>query len=115
MMDDTVIKETQQTGDQEAIAQLVQKVAESYRGDGSALLGLLRLLEKMHRDIRDEFFQETLPKTRHELYALLRDIEASGGWPYISRMRLQALLVHLLDTGFDVDTSGKPTEGEGRS
>jgi len=89
--------------EQQAIAQMVQQVAESYRGDGSALLELLRLLEKLHRDIRDELFQETLPKTRHELYALLRDIEAGGGWPYISRMRLQTLLEHLLDTGLDTD------------
>ncbi|MBD1913377.1 hypothetical protein H6G02_30085 [Leptolyngbya sp. FACHB-16] len=92
-----MVKRQQQEKDQEAIAQLVQKTADSYRGDGEALLGLLRILEKLHREIRDELFQETLPKTRHELYALLRDIEASGGWPYIGRMRLQALLTNLLE------------------
>lgn len=96
-IEESIVKKQQQELDQEAIAQLVQKIAGSYRGNGEALLGLLRILEKLHRDIRDELFQETLPKTRHELYALLRDIEASGGWPYISRMRLQALLTHLLE------------------
>jgi hypothetical protein len=97
-VEQNIVNKEQQDLDQEAIAQLVQRTADSYRGDGEALLSLLRTLEKLHRDIRDELFQETLPKTRHELYALLRDIEASGGWPYISRMRLQALLTNLLET-----------------
>ncbi|WP_225906750.1 hypothetical protein [Thermoleptolyngbya sp. PKUAC-SCTB121] len=81
----------------EAIAQQVQETAKASEGDGVALLRLLRLLEKLHQEIRDTMFQETLPKNRHSLYALLRDMEAEGGWPYISRMKLRSLLRHLLD------------------
>jgi hypothetical protein len=81
----------------EAIARLVQETAKASEGDGIALLRLLRLLEKLHQEIRDTMFQDTLPKNRHSLYALLRDMEAEGGWPYISRMKLRSLLQHLLD------------------
>ncbi|WP_448603267.1 hypothetical protein [Thermoleptolyngbya sp.] len=81
----------------EAIAQRVQETAKSSEGDSVALLRLLRLLEKLHQEIRDTMFQDTLPKNRHSLYALLRDMEAEGGWPYISRMKLRSLLQHLLD------------------
>ncbi|RMF67226.1 MAG: hypothetical protein D6742_08070 [Cyanobacteria bacterium J069] len=81
----------------EAIAQLVQATAQEAEGNGVALLRLLRLLEKLHQDIRDTMFQETLPQNRHSLYALLRDMEAEGGWPYISRMKLRSVLQHLLD------------------
>lgn len=81
----------------EAIAQQVQETAKASEGDGVALLRLLRLLEKLHQEIRDTMFLETLPKNRHSLYALLRDMEAEGGWPYISRMKLRSLLQHLLD------------------
>lgn len=81
----------------EAIAQQVKDTAKAAEGDGVALLRLLRLLEKLHQEIRDTMFQETLPKNRHSLYALLRDMEAEGGWPYISRMKLRSLLQHLLD------------------
>lgn len=81
----------------EAIAQLVHETAKTSEGDGVALLRLLRLLEKLHQEIRDTMFQETLPQNRHSLYALLRDMEAEGGWPYISRMKLRSLLQHLLD------------------
>ena len=79
----------------EAIAQQVHDSVASHQGDGVALLGLLRLLEALHREICNGAFQETLPKTRHELYSLLKDIEAEGGWPYIGRMRLRHFLASL--------------------
>ncbi|MGG6296922.1 hypothetical protein ACQ4M4_21210 [Leptolyngbya sp. AN02str] len=85
------------TQENEAIAHLVRTTAEQHRGDTLALLGLLRLLESLHREIRDSYFQDTLPKNRQDLYSLLRDIEAEGGWPYISRMRLKEILVYLLE------------------
>jgi hypothetical protein len=44
-------------------------------------------------------FEPSLPDTRNALYQLVRDIEESGGWPYIERMKLQAVLQHLLPEG----------------
>ncbi|MFP4009494.1 MAG: hypothetical protein ACLFV6_16045 [Spirulinaceae cyanobacterium] len=70
----------------------VLALAEHHRDDSLALLVLLRAIEGLHRAIQSEIFQESLPNTRHELYNLLRDIEETGGWPYIERMRLRALL-----------------------
>lgn len=76
----------------EGVATAVLSLAQSCQGDSLALLALLRKLEKLHREIRDGMFQESLPNSRHALYALLRDIEAEGGWPYIERMKLQSFL-----------------------
>ena len=79
----------------QAISGAVKDVAQNCEGDVIALLGLLRHLEKLHKEIRDGIFQENLPDNRQRLYSLLRDIESEGGWPYIARMRIQALLVNL--------------------
>lgn len=78
-----------------ALAQRIEAVALNRRGDELALLELLRLLEQLHSQIRETWFQETLPTNRHRLYALLRDIEAKGGWPYIKRMPLRSLLAYM--------------------
>lgn len=76
----------------EAITQNIRALAHGYQGDCLALLSLLRALETLHLEIRDTLFQESLPDNRQALYHLLRDIELSGGWPYIQHMRLQELL-----------------------
>lgn len=89
------------------IYQQIYQLAEHHREDGVALLQLLRMLERLHRDIRDNLFQETLPQTRNQLYSLLKDIEAEGGWPYISRMRLRELMIHFL---FDEDEASEGRE-----
>lgn len=81
--------------DLKVIAVTVQQIAQTHQGDLLALLGLLRILEALHQEIRDGLFQEVLPTNRQALYSLLRDIEAGGGWPYIPRMKLQALLAAL--------------------
>lgn len=81
--------------DLKVITVTVEQVAETHQGDQLALLGLLRTLEALHQEIRDGLFQEVLPTNRQALYSLLRDIEAEGGWPYIPRMKLQALLAVL--------------------
>jgi hypothetical protein len=76
----------------EQIAIAVLRLAQKYRGDNLALLALLRQLEQLHREIRDGVFQNSLPDNRQALYALLKDIETTGGWPYIERLRIQELL-----------------------
>lgn len=86
------------------IAAVVHDVAQGYQGDVMALLQLLRQLERLHREIRDGAFQESLPNNRQQLYALLKDIESEGGWPYIERMRLQAFLKNFLLEAIDEDT-----------
>ncbi len=73
----------------------IRCLAQAYQGDPIAVLGVLRVLESLHREIRDGMFQECLPQNRQQLYALLRDIEAEGGWPHIPRMRVEALLERL--------------------
>ncbi|MBN3870277.1 MAG: hypothetical protein V7L00_05790 [Nostoc sp.] len=80
---------------QQAIATVVYDAVQACEGDTVALLGLLRQLEQLHREIRDGVFQESLPVNRRQLYSLLKDIESEGGWPYIERMRLQAFLANL--------------------
>ncbi|MBE9128814.1 MULTISPECIES: hypothetical protein [unclassified Coleofasciculus] len=67
-------------------------LAKSYEEDSLALLALLRTLEQSHRDIRENLFQGSLPRNRRVFYALLKDIEESGGWPYIERMKLRTIL-----------------------
>jgi hypothetical protein len=79
----------------QAIDSAVRDATQACQGDVTALLALLRQLEKLHRDIRDGIFQDTLPDNRHRLYSLLKDMESEGGWPYIERMRLQAFLANL--------------------
>lgn len=87
----------------QAIASAVQDAAHACQGNVTALLSLLRQLEKLHKEIRDGIFQDSLPDNRQRLYALLRDIESEGGWPYIARMRVQALLVNLSEEVTDED------------
>ncbi|MEP0868404.1 hypothetical protein NDA01_01155 [Trichocoleus desertorum AS-A10] len=94
-MDDNIQVASELRPDFAAIAQVVRTSAQSHEGDCLTLLALLRLLESLHREISDSFFQDSLPTNRQALYALLRDIEAEGGWPYIHRMKLQGLLVNL--------------------
>lgn len=81
--------------DLKAIAYHVRSAAQHRQGDSLELLALLRLLEALHREIRESFFQPTLPDNRQALYALLRDIEVNGGWPYINRMKLRTFMEQL--------------------
>lgn len=76
---------------QKIIAELTQ-LAEGNKEDILFLLFLLRSLEQVHRDIRSNLFEVSLPSTRNDLYNLVKDIEEEGGWPYIERMKLKELL-----------------------
>lgn len=76
----------------QVIAASVRELMEQAQGDPIALLQILRFLEKLHNEIRETHFQPAIPIHRHGLYALLREMESEGGWPYIPRMQLKALL-----------------------
>jgi hypothetical protein len=76
----------------------IHEIADLDRSDPIALLQLLRTLEQLHREIQQGYFQSALPDSRQALYALLRDIEENGGWPYIQRWKLQALFANLPET-----------------
>ena len=86
----------------QAIADAVGALATRGEGDSLALLALLRTLEQLHREIREGVFQVSLPDNRQALYALLKDIEEEGGWPYIDRMRLRSLLVNFSEVDLPV-------------
>lgn len=81
--------------DLELLQQKIAAIAESASGNPVALLKLLRTLEQTHRQIREGLFQEVLPQNRQQLYHLLKEIEADGGWPYIPRARLQSFLAQM--------------------
>jgi hypothetical protein len=81
--------------DAQAIAASIRNLAETYQGNSLQLLELLRLLESLHREIRDDLFQAALPNNRQALYHLLRDIELEGGWPYIPVVKLRELIAKL--------------------
>ncbi|MEO1067739.1 MAG: hypothetical protein AAFW95_01255 [Cyanobacteria bacterium J06638_6] len=88
--------------DLDQLSQLIDQAALKRKGYSTDLLALLRLLEKHHRDICETLFYDALPDNRQHLYAMLRDIEINGGWPYIQRMKLQALLANIPD--LDLET-----------
>ena len=79
----------------DAIEESLYAIAQQYEGETTSLLLLLRRLEAIHVHIRDNLFQSSLPNNRQRLYALLKDIEMEGGWPYIPRMKIQRLFANL--------------------
>lgn len=87
------------------IASAIRALAQNFQGDSIALVSLLRHLEELHREIREGLFQASLPDNRQALYKLLKDIETEGGWPYIERMKLQALLANLPTETVDETTN----------
>ena len=84
-----------------AIASEIRAIADRSSGDVLALLQLLRTLEKLHNEIREGYFQAALPDSRQSLYALLREIEENGGWPYIQRSKLRDLCANLQQEGIE--------------
>lgn len=91
----------------QAITTETLALANSHQGDSLSLLALLRALEALHREIREDLFQSSLPDNRQALYALLRDIEESGGWPYIERLKLQLLMSNLPESSGESDRISK--------
>ncbi|ACK65212.1 hypothetical protein PCC8801_1142 [Rippkaea orientalis PCC 8801] len=94
------------------IVTVVQSIAFDCNGDTQNLLSLLRTLESLHRQIRCELFEPSLPDTRNTLYELLKDMEETGGWPYIERMKLQKLLENV---STQATPHNEPSEATGRS
>lgn len=94
-------RSTEFQADLATIAALVRTTAQQYSQQSQELLSLLRLLEALHKEVRDGLFQDSLPDNRQALYALLRDIEVGGGWPYINRMRLQDFLSRMPEDSED--------------
>jgi hypothetical protein len=92
----------------EAITADIRALADHYQGNILGLLALLRALEHTHREIQENLFQSALPDNRQELYALLKDMEEAGGWPYIERMKLRSLLVNLM--AMEVSISDRQSE-----
>ena len=79
----------------EAISNRLWQLAQDQKGDPSGLLQILRVVEVVHKRIRDDLFQPALPTSRHELFNLLRDIETNGGWPHIYRMKINEICQYL--------------------
>ncbi len=79
----------------EEISDRLWQIAQERQGDSSNLLQVLRVLESIHKRIRDDLFQPSLPTSRHELFNLLRDIETNGGWPHIYRMKINEICRYL--------------------
>jgi len=94
--------EVKRQSELQAITDAVRALATRCEGDSLALLALLRTLERLHREVREGGFQVSLPDNRQALYALLKDIEEEGGWPYIDRMRLRSLLVNFSEPNLPV-------------
>ena len=74
------------------LVQDLQRLADGLEGQPEELLTLLRDLETLHRSIQDGAFRRSLPADRQQLFALLRDMERSGGWPYIPRLQLRTFM-----------------------
>jgi hypothetical protein len=90
------------------ISEKIWTVARECQGDSRRLLYLLRFLEILHRDIREQLFEPSLPDTRNALTNLLKEIEETGGWPYIERMRLQALINNFLTAEQETKIPDRP-------
>ncbi len=94
----------------QAISAEIWVLAKSQEGDSQSLLALLRTLEQAHREIRESLFQASLPDNRQNLYALLKNIEESGGWPYVERMKLRSLLANLPEATLSNPQLGEASE-----
>jgi hypothetical protein len=77
------------------VSEVSRQLATVKQHEVLELLAILRLLESLHREIREDYFQEALPNNRHGLYSLLIEIEENGGWPYIDRLKIQSLLANI--------------------
>ena len=92
------LTQTQLENKLEKLTTEIWQLAENCPADSLLLVTILRKLELIHRQIREQMLEPSLPDTRHRLHLLLKNIEESGGWPYIERMRLQNICEKFLVT-----------------
>lgn len=104
-MEHTAVKEELQK-----LVKSIQEMAEESKEDIFTILLILRELESLHRSIRTQMFEPSLPDTRHRLYLLMKHLEEVGGWPYIERMRLRDICANWQNETNSSTTS--PESGE---
>lgn len=102
---------SQELRELEPVLNHILQMAQACDRDCAKLLTILRGLEAVHREIREDLFQPALPDNRQALYALLRDVEAEGGWPYINRMKLQDFLKRLIESETGDDNAQSDLDG----
>jgi len=88
----------------------LEQLAATLEGNPTALLDLLRQLEKLHRTIQDGAFRNSLPSDRNRLYQLLEAMEDKGGWPYIPRLQLRTFMDLLQQPGGRGEEPPAPAE-----
>ncbi|MFN9060395.1 MAG: hypothetical protein ACK5WL_10400, partial [Pseudanabaena sp.] len=88
-------RQTANLSELDAISARLWQIAQDQQSDAASLLQILRVIEVIHKRIRDDLFQPALPTSRHELFNLLRDIETNGGWPHIYRMKINEICRYL--------------------
>ncbi|MFZ9271008.1 MAG: hypothetical protein ACO23C_07155 [Prochlorococcaceae cyanobacterium] len=76
----------------DAVITELEALAGELSGNPQGLLTLLRQLEQLHRTLQDGAFRSSLPADRSALFNLLREMEQSGGWPYIPRLQLRTFM-----------------------
>ena len=91
----------------EPLLQEIMAIAADNEGDGQTQLLILRQLELLHRKICADYFYQTLPERRRDLYNLLRDMEENGGWPYIARPKLKMVMQALLEAEAEDEAENK--------
>lgn len=82
----------------ERLTQELFMLAKNADNDSMTLVTILKHIESLHRKIREDFLEPSLPNTRHHLYLLLKHIDDAGGWPYIERMKLKNVCKNYLNT-----------------
>jgi hypothetical protein len=88
-------RQTANLSELDAISARLWQIAQDQQSDAASLLQIIRVIEVIHKRIRDDLFQPALPTSRHELFNLLRDIETNGGWPHIYRMKINEICRYL--------------------
>jgi hypothetical protein len=79
------------------ICDAIVENAEDHAEDTVELLGLLQFLEDIHEWLRDAYYMEALPTSRHELYEILQKMEQQGNFPQLPRVQLRSLLDRVCD------------------
>lgn len=79
------------------ICDAIVENAEKHAEDTVELLSLLQFLEDLHEWLRDSYYMESLPTTRHELYEILQKMEQARSFPLLPRVQLRSLLDRVCD------------------